>query len=197
MSELPLVIETPRLRLRRFQWRDAADVLAYARDPQWARHLPVPTPYTLADAEAFVQRQAALDWHTRFGWAITTDDDRVVGGIDLTRDAPWRASVGFAIATGLRGRGLVPEAAAAVIDAAFSSFSELYRVFAFTDVRNTASQVVMRKLGMVHEGVLRAHVLHRDELVDVVYAGVLRPAWLARARRPVALCKAAPPFGWD
>ena len=58
---LPDIIETPRLRLRGFRLQDLDDVLSYASDPEWARYLPVPQPYTRAEAERFLAGQVLLD----------------------------------------------------------------------------------------------------------------------------------------
>lgn len=53
----------------------------------------------------------------------------------------------------------IPEAARAVIDRAFQQPS-VYRVYATTDVENTASQRVLRKVGMQCEGLLRKYIVH-------------------------------------
>lgn len=58
---LPDVLNTEQLRLRLFRLQDVDDVLSYATDPAWARYLPVPQPYTRADAEKFIAGQLLLD----------------------------------------------------------------------------------------------------------------------------------------
>jgi hypothetical protein len=58
---LPDIIETARLRLRPFRLRDVDDVLIYATDPEWARYLQVPQPYTQADTEKFLAGHVLLD----------------------------------------------------------------------------------------------------------------------------------------
>ena len=82
-----------------------------------------------------------------------------------------------------RGKGLVPEAAWAVIEAAFSTLPELNRIWAFADVRQLASTRVMEKLGMQREGVLREHDVRRGELVDRAVYGLLRVEWAASPKR--------------
>ena len=67
---LPDILETARLRLRPFRLRDVDAVLAYAMDPEWARYLPVPQPYTPADAEQFLAGQVLLDREVHPAWAI-------------------------------------------------------------------------------------------------------------------------------
>src|ERR671923_752312 len=79
---LPDIIEMARLRLRPFCLRDVDDVLGYATDPEWARYLPVPQPYTPADAEKFIAGQVLLDREVHPAWAIE-HARAVIGGINL------------------------------------------------------------------------------------------------------------------
>lgn len=59
----------------------------------------------------------------------------------------FEVEIGWAIYQSFRGRGYATEAAAAIIDHAFSNY-HIPRVVAFTDPDNTASLRVMQKLGM-------------------------------------------------
>ena len=58
--QLPEIITTDRLVLRPYRLSDVDAVLAHATDPEWAKYLPVPIPYGLADAEQFISRQLLL-----------------------------------------------------------------------------------------------------------------------------------------
>jgi aminoglycoside 6'-N-acetyltransferase len=189
MSDLPRVIATRRLRLRPWRLDDVDAVLRYATSQGWAEYLPVPQPYTRAHAEEFVATQRLRDWRHTAGWAVCIEGDVPDGGIDLGRENAYRASLGYSVASTRWGHGYVAEAAAAVIDAAFESWPELHRVYAFTDARNARSRRVLEKLGMRDEGLLRAHHCHRGVLVDAVYYGILRPEW--QTRRGAALAATA------
>jgi ribosomal-protein-alanine N-acetyltransferase len=85
--------------------------------------------------------------------------------------------MGYSLAQTHWGRGLVTEAARAVIDTAFSAYPKLNRIRAMADSRNVGSLRVMKKLGMVREGVLRQNRVVRDEFIDEVWYGVLRSEW--------------------
>lgn len=50
----PVELRTERLLLRPFPLEDANDIAQYATDPEWAKYIPVPQPYTRRDAEKFV-----------------------------------------------------------------------------------------------------------------------------------------------
>jgi RimJ/RimL family protein N-acetyltransferase len=173
---LPAIIELARLRLRPFRLRDADDVLVYATDPEWARYLPVPQPYTQADAEKFIAGQVLLDREVHPAWAIE-HGGVVIGGIDLRFHFDHRVGeMGYSIARSYWGLGLATEAA-------FAAYASLNRIRAMADARNIGSLRAMEKLGMVREGVLRQNRLVRGELIDEVWCGVLRSEWEAQRHR--------------
>lgn len=177
-APLPAVIETARLRLRPWELEDVDDVLAYAQDPEWSRFLrALPSPYERVHAEQFLARQILLDRPTHPSWAIEWEGV-AVGGVNLRFRFEHRlAEIGYGIARRLWKRGLVTEAALAVVDAAFRVHDDLNRVHARADVDNAASQRIMEKIGMKREGVLRQSRVERGTLVDEVWYGILRAEW--------------------
>ena len=180
IAVLPIEIRTPRLLLRPIRLVDAADVFAYASDPEWGRYLPVPQPYEQIDAERFCASSLLADRTERPHWGISFDG-HVVGGIGLRFFEDHRvAEIGYSIARPLWGRGYTAEAARAVVEAAFTTYADLGRVRAHADARNIASTRVMEKLGMTHEGTLRRNRYFHGELIDEVCYGVLRHEWFAR-----------------
>ena len=178
MASLPLNLSTDRTVLRRLKTSDVEDVLDYASDVEWARYLPaVPQPYLREHAEEFIARTILEDWEAHPTWAIEIQG-KVLGGLNLTVELEdRRARLGYGIARSHCGRGLVAEAAACVIDAAFNNLEQLIRVYATADVRNLASQRVMEKLGMSREGVHRQDRMSRGALLDSVYYAILRSEW--------------------
>ncbi len=183
MEMLRELIKTDRLKLRLFSLKDVEDVLLYASDPEWARFLPVPQPYTRADAEKFVAGQLLRDRKSRLCWAIEHAGS-VIGGINIRFDFDNRVGeMGYSIARRFWGKGLTTEAAGAVIDESFSVYPELNRIRAAADERNVGSLRVMEKLGMVREGILRQDIYLRGEFKNMVWCGLLRDEWEARKNR--------------
>jgi ribosomal-protein-alanine N-acetyltransferase len=177
---MPNEIRTERLFLRPHRFADISDVLMYANDREWARFLPVPSPYTVRDAEEFLARSALADRVQHPDWAITLEN-RVVGGIDIRFMFEFRiAQLGYSIARALWSRGYATEAARAVIDAAFRCHAQLKRIRSYADTRNKGSIRVMEKIGMTYEGCLRSNRFVRDEFVDDAHYGILRDAWSER-----------------
>jgi RimJ/RimL family protein N-acetyltransferase len=74
------------------------------------------------------------------------------------RLAVSRAEVGYVLARRYWGRGLMTEAAGAVVEWVIAQ-PEIHRVWATVDLDNAASQRVLEKVGMVREGVLRRWVV--------------------------------------
>ncbi len=142
------MIETARLRLRRFREDDRETVARWNADPVFTRHL------------AGVQTRAASDegfdrwqrhWEERgFGllaveWAETGE---LIGrtGPQFHSAWPHDPEIGWALDPAWWGRGLATEAGAAAVAWAFGDLG-FARVVSITTEANAASRRVMAKLG--------------------------------------------------
>ena len=129
---------------------DVPAIAAACADPEIARWIPVPVPYATADAEAFVEG-ATERWAagTAAELAIVeraTGD--LVGMIGLHRgERPGRATVGYWLAPGARGRGLATRAVRLVVAWAFTD-ARLERLELTTLVGNDASGRVALRAGL-------------------------------------------------
>ena len=169
-------LSTQRLFLRPFSFEDVHDILAYASDPEWSRFLPVPSPYTLKDAEEFVAKRVLHDPDKGDDFAIELDGI-VVGAIALRHESAISiASLHYSIARKHWNKGLMTEAARAVVDWGFNEFG-LEKVYSWADVENVGSWRVMEKIGMTHEGTLRSQGVNREVRQDYHYYGILRSEW--------------------
>ena len=174
----PTNLRTKRLLLRPFAPDDVDDVFSYASDPEWSRFLNTPVPYTREDAEDFVEGSINCDWERHALFAIQLDGG-VVGGIGLRFDSPNAiAMLGYSIARAYWNRGLMTEAAEAVVDWGFNEFG-LAKIWSFADVDNVGSWRVMEKIGMTREGTLRSHEVLQGVRRDLHYYGILRSEWKA------------------
>ena len=157
-------IRTERLVLRPYRPADADAVFAACQDPGIQRWIPaVPVPYTRADAEAFVGPVSAAERRSSSGMSVAIESDgRLVGssGVHRIGAHPLGPEIGYWIAPGARGRGYAAETAHALAEWALGLGAP--RVHLVADVRNTGSQAVARRAGMVQEGVLRSYLAYRD-----------------------------------
>jgi RimJ/RimL family protein N-acetyltransferase len=179
-SEPPIcaapVINTARLVLRQYEMRDIDDLRQYRSDPELARYVSLPQPYTRELAERDLREYVGLDARSHAYWAIE-HGGRAVGNIDADLETPSRAQLGWAIGRKFWGQGLTTEAAEAVIDWVFGHPS-MIRVYATADARNVGSRRVMEKVGMRLEATLREHRIDRfARLTDEVWYGMLRSEW--------------------
>ena len=93
-----VILRTKRLVLRPFRLEDVDDFFEYARDPDWARYLTLPQPYTRSDAEEFVARQV-LKTREGLGEFAIELEERAVGSVGLTIDVPRQtAFLGYSLA---------------------------------------------------------------------------------------------------
>lgn len=178
-------LRTDRLVLRAFSPADAPRVQALAGAREVASTtLNIPYPYEDGMAEAWIGGHAPA-WEAREGLtlAVTTESDGVVGAIGLSLALPHRrAEVGYWIGVPFWGRGLATEAAAAVLEYGFGELG-LNRIVGRYLTRNPASGRVLHKLGMVHEGTLREHVVRWDQPEDLECLAILEREWRARHSR--------------
>lgn len=178
-ANLP-VLETPRLKLRPLHMRDAADIFAYSRDPEVARHVLWDAHRSLADSRAylrFIHRQYRSGMPSSYG-IVLKETNCVVGTIGFMAysEENRSAEVGYSLARWLWGQGLMPEALHAVLNMGFHTL-QLHRIEAIHETSNPASGRVMQKCGMKHEGTLRERVLNKGHYTDVEIYGILCSDW--------------------
>jgi RimJ/RimL family protein N-acetyltransferase len=172
----PLTDGTLVLRLPRDA--DAPAIAAACADPEIARWIPVPVPYRLEDARAFVA-------FTAEGWSsgreptfgiVDAADGALLGTLAFHRrpDEPGKAAVGYWLAPGARGRGAATGAVLLAVRWAFGIEPALVRMELLTLVGNEASGRVALRAGFTREGVLRRYLPFRGELMDAVMFARLR-----------------------
>ena len=128
-------------------------------DPEISYWIPlIPSPYTEADALAFIRGDATPEDHS----SAITFEGIVVGaiGLGLSRRG-YRASIGYWVAAPWRGRGICTRALRLLSRHALEEL-QLPSVQLVTDPDNLASQRVAEKVGFQREGLLRAHLRHPD-----------------------------------
>jgi RimJ/RimL family protein N-acetyltransferase len=169
-------LQTERLTLRVHAPSDipALMPLIGAREVA-ATTLRIPHPYTESDARDFIagaQEDLSSGNGLRLG-IVLGESDKLCGGVGLrTEPDHRRAELGYWIGAPYWGNGYATEAAAAVVKYGFGTLG-LHRIFASHFANNPASARVLRKIGMRHEGSLRAHVLKWGEFLDLEMYGIV------------------------
>ena len=181
-------LETKRLILRPFTLEDAEAMYHnYASDPAVVTYLTWPLHESAeATRELLKLWTAQYEKDDFYQWAIELRElGEVVGSISVVEwqkdaDAP---ELGWCLGSKWWGRGLMPEAAAAVVKFLFEEVG-VARITARYDIENPKSGRVMEKLGMSYEGTLRRHGKNNRGVVDEVCYGLLREEYEAGAVSP-------------
>jgi RimJ/RimL family protein N-acetyltransferase len=172
----PQELRTPHLLLRSIERGDIPAIvrLAGAREIA-ATTISIPHPYTEGDARSFL---AHVDDAFRAGRSVTfavtiSPGGELCGAVGLAiAPAQERAELGYWIGVPYWGQGFATEAASAVIAFGFEAL-RLHRIYASHFAGNAASQRVLEKIGMRHEGLSRQHVRKWNRFVDLENYGVL------------------------
>jgi RimJ/RimL family protein N-acetyltransferase len=140
------------------------------------------------EAEGLVDEMLQAFGHReRLSWVVADKADIAIGTCTLFHfDARHRhAEVGYALRSGLWGKGLAREAVALALGWAFDTLG-LHRVEASIDPRNAASRRLLERLGFTSEGVLRERYFVGDAVSDAEMFGLLAEDWRRRstAARP-------------
>jgi RimJ/RimL family protein N-acetyltransferase len=134
-------------------------------------------------------RATFLEWYPRHvlddtlavEFAITVDDDRLVGRVGLFgfNALAQHAEFGISLLLSETGRGYGTDAGRAVLEFGFERHN-LHRIHLQAAATNERALASYRTLGFVEEGRRREHYWIRGRFVDSVVMGVLRSEWRDR-----------------
>ncbi len=163
--------------IRPFRLEDAPALAAALNNPAIMNNLRdgLPYPYTVQDAQAFIQTTLAAEKGSQFSYAIVSED-QVVGSIGAFRQGNIHnrtAEMGYYLAQSHWGRGLTTQAVTEVCDYLFTH-TDLLRIFAEPFAHNLASCRVLEKAGFTREGVLRQNAVKNGEIIDMILYAKLK-----------------------
>jgi [ribosomal protein S5]-alanine N-acetyltransferase len=173
-------IQTERLLLMSFTHDDAADVFAYASNPNVSRFTTWLPHKTIADSAAFINMvlRRSANQHT---WAIRLrSEPAVVGTIEFGLKDESNAEFHFVLAESLWNRGLMTEAASAVVEWGLANYPAVIRISTRAMSQNIGSHRVMEKCGLQFEKIRVDRFAKFPEPVEQ------RQYALIRARLPTA-----------
>lgn len=174
-KEIPM-IETPRLRLRRWEERDRAPFAAMNADPVVMHDLG--GPISRADSDAKYHRFASA--FTQGGlsrWVVERRDGLFLGYAGVLYRAEHPAlgphhDIGWRLVREAWGHGYATEAAKAALRDAFTR-ANLKEIVSYTSPDNLRSQAVMERLGL-------ARAPSRDFTADYGQGDWRGLVWIAR-----------------
>lgn len=167
----PVTLTTERLLLRTVDRRDTETVYAAAQDPDIQRWTTIPSPYSRAHAEGFVERAVPEGWATgtMFTFGLFPASGELAGMLGITMRSLGTGEIGFWATKEHRRRGYVAEATRAAAHWSFTTLA-VDRLEWRAEVGNTASRAVAERTGFTFEGTLRSALDNN---------GVRRDCWIA------------------
>lgn len=194
------VLPSAKLKLRRLRPADRVALARLADDEMVSRYFTstFPSPYTLADADAWIEKHCAVAEPTQFAIEVSTEtskesaeaaDKEMPGGMpeempgelagcagfEADAQNPKNAVLGCWLGRKFWGRGLATAVTGLLLDHAFKVM-KLHLVSATVDSRNHASLRVLRKNGFSIQ-----RILLKPEGPDIYLMQMLRETWLSRA----------------
>lgn len=159
--------------LRGWHLTDAPSLARHADNPHISGFLldRFPSPYTLQDAESWLQTAVNQDPFVNFAIAINGE---VVGGIglefrhDIYRKTPL---LGYWLSEQYWGKGIMPQAVKLVAEYAFQNL-DVICIHAYTLSKNPKSMRVLEKAGFTRQGVLLKSVIKKGEVLDEHVYGI-------------------------
>jgi len=181
-----LPLRTERLILRAWRPDDAGDRAAYCgivSDPDVVRYLYIEVLDDAGSDARLADRGTGLtapgDW---MNLAVeVAGSGEVAGDVGLgwLSAEDRQAEIGYMFRTAHQGRGFATEAAAAMVDLAFTGLGA-HRVRGSLDARNAASARVLQRLGMRHEAHFVENEWVKGEWTDEAVYAVLDTEWAGR-----------------
>jgi RimJ/RimL family protein N-acetyltransferase len=158
LRELPLVIETNRLRLRPFVDADVDAIWPVVSDPTFPKYMSWSAHTRREETLEFIRRiNEGIAKGTGITWAIE-HEGHVIGCVGLDgiqwQLRAWRvdrAELGYWIATAWWNKGMMTEAATAVVRTAFDVVG-LHKITVGCFAENDASRRVIEKVGFRYIG---------------------------------------------
>lgn len=150
----PVTLRTPRFVLSMPRAADVDAVFAACQDAELQRYTTVPVPYERSHAEGFVLELVPQWWRDDIEYVFgirDSDDAPLMGVVSWQRE---RGFVGFWLAAGHRGTGVMTEAVSALLDWVYSH-DEIDEVRWEAVAGNVGSAIVAQRCGFQWVGLGR------------------------------------------
>jgi RimJ/RimL family protein N-acetyltransferase len=177
MKTVELPLRLAGYTLRAYRDDDAPGLAELANDGEVSRFLRdrFPSPYTLEDARAWIERARAESESPPLTFAIAGASASLLGGIGLERQTDvyrHSAEIGYWLGRRHWGRGVATAAVEAICRYGFETLG-LSRIHASVFAPNLASARVLEKAGFALEGCRRRAVLKDGDYLDELMYGRL------------------------
>lgn len=163
--------------LRKWEQKDAKALAEAADHPRIAENLrnAFPNPYTLEDAEWFINDCTAQAGKGQILYAVEVDGV-VAGSISISRGTDVyekSAELGYWLAEDRWGQGIMTQAVRMICKEAFAVM-DIVRIFAEPFAHNAGSRRVLEKAGFTYEGTMRDGIFKNGKIGSYCMYSLLR-----------------------
>ncbi len=179
---IALPIETKRLLLRKYEDRDAKDIVEYSSGADFWLARNMDWEPTEESVKAYYESRRDIYPESYPEWLDLVielrGESKVVGnvGIGVKNKEQGQAVIGWLLSRRYRGQGIATEAVTSLVAFGFEPMG-LHRIYARTGRRNTRSWRLMERIGMRREAHFRkSHKVNGEWDDEFIYA-VLADEW--------------------
>jgi len=173
-------IKTKRLLIRRFRKDDLDGIYDYASREKAARYVLWPRHRSRKDTKAFLKEtfRHYKKGHTFYYAVELVKTGALIGSVGFIPDAERAAvhgnlEIGYSFNPGYRGKGYCAEAVKALIRETFKKL-RIRRIQACCNVKNKASERVMKRAGMKKEGTFRKYMVVKGSIWDIHMYSIIK-----------------------
>lgn len=171
-------LESTRLRLRKMEQRDAAQMFRYWSDPDVVRYMNVPAFQSAEETWEMIDLLNALsETEDTMRWGIEHKaSGRLIGSCGFNTwqlSGAYRAEIGYELGKTFWGQGFMREALLLLFKFGFGTMG-LNRIEALLFPQNTASIKLLTGLGFSREGLLREYQQDGEQFVDLLIYSLLK-----------------------
>lgn len=179
------VLETERLIIRAFTNDDAEAVLSFRSNPEAMRFVPRPLQRNTDDAlEMIGMINHNIAANESIGWGVELKSSgKIIGSVSFHRieKEHHRGEIGYMLHPDYWGKGLVTEAARAIVDYGFRELN-FHSIEAIIDPDNRASENVLNKLNFVKEAHFKENFVQNGRFTDTAIYSLLKSDYLKAAK---------------
>lgn len=182
-------LETNRMILRPLEDRDVAAFSAYRSDPEIARYQGWGAPYSIEQAEEFIEQQKSVTPGEIGQWLQLgielKDSGTLIGDVAfvIIKDSHNQAEIGMTLSKAFQGKGYGTEA---VRELARYIFDELnvHRIIANCDPDNTPAHHLLERVGFRREGCFIDSLWYKGGWASELWFAMLDREWKGLSPHP-------------
>jgi RimJ/RimL family protein N-acetyltransferase len=182
-------LETNRLILRPLEDRDIAAFSAYRSDPEIARYQGWGAPYSVEQAEDFIEQQKSVtpgeigQW-LQLGMELK-DGGTLIGDVAfvIIKDSHNQAEIGMTLSRPFQGKGYGTEAVRELVRYLFDELV-VHRIIANCDPDNTPAHFLLERVGLRREGCFIDSLWYKGGWASELWFAMLDREWRGLSSHP-------------